>query len=151
MVGSDPDRFKVLADKIAMPEERQSSCRGDFSNAVWSWNMVMKPHLRANNQPKTPITVTYGKAEGDLAPIEKSFRAMQLLETVADQSSDEYVWRRPFALEMQSCGAPSAFWDVATQRLTLCYEMAADFAMLYRAYGEEMQLPLYRSTATGKH
>jgi hypothetical protein len=68
-----------------------------------------------------------------------------LLEIVADQSSDEFTWRRPFALEMQTCGEPNASWDIATQRLTLCYEMAADFAQLYRKYGEEVRLPMYRS------
>jgi hypothetical protein len=141
MVGSDPDKFQVLADKVGMPEERQSTCRGDFSNASWSWSTVMKPHLRAANQPRTPIKVTYGKAEGDLAPIEKSFRAIRLLETVADQASDEFAWRRPFALEMQTCGEPGALWDLATRRLTLCYERVADFAMLYRQYGDQLQLP----------
>src|SRR5262249_9977283 len=84
MVGSDPVRFKTLADKVAMPPERQGTCQGDYSNASWSWTTLMKPHLRAPAQPKTPITVTYGKGEGHLAALEKSFRAIQLLETVAD-------------------------------------------------------------------
>lgn len=145
MVGSDPQRFKTLADRIAMPPERQSTCRGDYSNASWSWNTLMKPHLRAADQPKTPITVTYQKAEGDLVAIEKSFRAIRLLETVADQSSDEYVWRRPFTLEMKSCGAAGGDWDIATQKVVLCYEFAADLAMLYRKYGAQVQLPMYRA------
>jgi Putative metallopeptidase len=150
MVGSDPARFKTLADKIAMPEERQSTCQGDYSNASWSWNTLLKPHLRAANQPKTPITVTYGKADGDFAAIEKMFRAIRLLETVADQSSDEYVWRRPFTIEMATCGSAGGDWDAATQRVTLCYEFVADLAMLYRQYGEQVQLPMYQATGSAK-
>jgi hypothetical protein len=36
---------------------------------------------------------------------------------------------------MQSCGAPKANWDIANHKITTCYELAADFAMLYRDYG----------------
>ena len=36
---------------------------------------------------------------------------------------------------MQTCGFPDARWDVATNKLTLCYELAVEFADLYRDYG----------------
>ena len=143
MVGSNPDKFKDLAEKIDMPEERQSSCQGDYSNASWSWETVMKPHLRAPAQAKTKIEIVYGKGEGDLSAFEESFRTLRLLETVADQASEEFVWRRPFRLEMQSCGGPNAQWDLASRKLTLCYELAAEFAQLYRQYGERIALPRY--------
>jgi len=39
-------------------------------------------------------------------------------------------------LEMQSCGSPNAGWDPATHKLTVCYELAGDFAELYRGYGD---------------
>jgi hypothetical protein len=143
MVGSDPDRFKDLAEKIDMPEERQASCQGDYSNASWSWETVMKPHRRAPTQAKTRIEIVYGKGEGDLSALEESFRMLRLLETVADQASEEFVWRRPFRLEMQTCGGPNAQWDVALHKLTLCYELAAEFAQLYRQYGERIALPRY--------
>jgi hypothetical protein len=143
MIGSNPDRFEDLAKKIDMPEERRSSCQGDYSNASWSWETLMKSHRREPNQPKTKIEVVYGKGEGDLDAFEESFRMLRLLETVADQASDEFVWRRPFTLEMQTCGGSNAQWDVATRKLTLCYEMGAEFAMLYRQYGERIALPRY--------
>jgi hypothetical protein len=143
MVGSEPDKFKDLAEKIDMPEDRQSSCQGDYSNASWSWETVMKPHRRGPAQSKTKIEIIYGKGEGDLAAFEESFRMLRLLETVADQASDEFVWRRPFTLEMQSCGGPNAQWEIATRKLTLCYELAAEFAQLYRQYGERVALPRY--------
>jgi hypothetical protein len=44
----------------------------------------MKSHLQTANQPKTTITTTYGKGEGDLGVLEQTFGAMRLLETVAD-------------------------------------------------------------------
>ena len=37
---------------------------------------------------------------------------------------------------MQSCGDPNAEWKVAVRQEILCYEMAEDFAELYRGYAE---------------
>jgi hypothetical protein len=36
VVGSDPEKFARLAEETGLPEDRQSSCQGDFSNAEWS-------------------------------------------------------------------------------------------------------------------
>jgi hypothetical protein len=38
------------------------------------------------------------------------------------------------ALEMQTCGFPNARWDLESHKLIMCYELAADFADLYRDY-----------------
>ena len=144
MVGSDQETFSDLANSVALPDERQSECKADFSNASWSWEMLLKPHLRAESQPRTTIEVTYGAAAWDLALFEKVFRAVRLLEIVADQKMDEFVWPRPFSLEMQSCGSSGAYWNRSTRKVTLCYEMAAEFAELYRNYGETIPMPRYR-------
>ena len=46
MVGSHPQKFKVLAERAEMPEDRQASGKGDFTFAEWSWETLLKPHLR---------------------------------------------------------------------------------------------------------
>ncbi len=61
--------------------------------------------------------------------------SVRLLETVAGHLADEFAWPAPFTLEMASCGFPNARWDLPTHKLTLCYELATDFADLYRNYG----------------
>jgi hypothetical protein len=35
---------------------------------------------------------------------------------------------------MKNCGRPGSNWDDKTRVLTICYELARDFAELYRAY-----------------
>jgi hypothetical protein len=135
MVGSDKDRFKDLASETKLPEARQDSCAGDYSNASYSWDLLLKPHLRTPDQPKTKIDVVYGEAKGRLEHSAQTARSNRLLETVAQRVADEFVWPAPFTLEMQSCGFPNARWDLSTHKLTLCYELAADFEELYRAYG----------------
>jgi len=54
-----------------------------------------------------------------------------------DSPADRWVWPCPFALEMRSCGQPEAHWSVPDRKLTLCYELAAEFAQLYRDYAQE--------------
>jgi hypothetical protein len=134
MVGSDRNEFRDLASETKLPEERQDSCTKDYSKAAYSWSMVLKEHLRAPDQPETKIEVVYGEATGILQVAAEAFRSMQMWETVAHFSSQQYVWPAPFTLEMQTCGYINARWRASTRRLTLCYELAHDFAELYRAY-----------------
>ncbi len=136
MVGSDDEKFKALAADVKLPEERQDSCAGDYSNAAYSWDLLLKPHLRAPDQPKTKIDVVYGPAKGRLEIARQAAVSIRLLETVAEHSADAFAWPKPFTLEMQTCGFPNARWDLSTHKLTLCYELSADFADLYRAYGD---------------
>jgi Putative metallopeptidase len=135
MVGSGQDKYQHIADEANLPKSRQKSCTGDFADASGSWEMVLKPHLRSPDQPRTKIEVVYGDAKGTLEAGASALRSIMLLETVADHVADALVWPAPFAIEIQSCGFPNAQWDIKTRRLTLCYELAADFAELYRDYG----------------
>jgi Putative metallopeptidase len=136
MVGSDEDKFKALATEVKLPEERQDTCAGDYSNAAYSWEMLLKPHRRAPDDPKTKIDVVYGPATGRFEIARQAASSIRLLETVADRAANDFVWPMPFTLEMQSCGFPNGRWDLSTHTLTLCYELGADFADLYRAYGD---------------
>jgi hypothetical protein len=135
MVGSGQDKYQHLADETDLPKERQKSCSGDFTDASGSWDMVLRPHLRTPDQPQTKIEVVYGEAKGPLAAGAEALRSIKLLETVAERLSDVLVWPAPFTVELQSCGFPNAQWVLDTRKLTLCYELAADFADLYREYG----------------
>jgi hypothetical protein len=141
LVGSDPDQFKQLADWVQMPEDRQDSCQGDYSNASWSWETVLKSHRRTDDQPKTKIDVVYGEGKGRLAMYERAFRAVGLLEAVADYNAENFVWRAPFTIEVQSCGKPDAHWDLQSHKLYLCYEMADEFLDLYQDVSAERMTP----------
>src|SRR3954449_8008463 len=57
LVGGKPDKFEGLANEVKLPEERQGTCQGDYSNASWSWAQVLKPHMRKPEEPKTKIDV----------------------------------------------------------------------------------------------
>jgi len=136
MVGADPVQFKDLADETKLPEDRQKSCAGDYSKASSSWEQVLMPHRRSADQPKTKIDYTYGEGKGDrLENIAQVARSIKLLETLAERWAEAFAWPEPFTLEAQTCGFPNAGWVQATRKLTVCYELFADFGDLYRTYG----------------
>jgi putative metallopeptidase DUF4344 len=137
MVGANPDKFKELADLTKMPEDRQASCKTDFTFAALSWETLLKPHLRAADQPKQKIELSYGDAKGKLAVYAKTFRELRLLETFAELIGERYNWPRPFSMEMLECGEVGANWRA--RKLRICYEMAQEFAELYRDYGDKLK------------
>jgi len=137
MVGSGEDKYQRLAAATRLPKDRQENCAADFNAASKAWDMALEPHLRRPDQPKTRIDVLYGEAKGGkLEAVAQALRSIMLLETVAEHVADAYAWPSPFAIEMQSCGYSNAQWLPRARKVSLCYELAADFADLYRGYGD---------------
>jgi Putative metallopeptidase len=136
MVGHDPNAMVDLAKEMKLPDDRRESCKRDYAKAAASWAAVLNPHRRQPDQPKVAIETIYGEGKGELAIFAHSFRTLKLLETVAGHSADELAWSVPFTLEMQTCGNINAAWNDETRKLTLCYELAADFAELGRDFGK---------------
>jgi hypothetical protein len=136
MVGSDSDRFADLATETRLPADRQATCLGDYSNAAFSWDLLLKPHLRGPERPKTQFDVFYGPAEGRLAVVGDIARSVLLLETVAEHAANQFAWPAPLTLKMEACGFPNARWDIRSREVVVCYELGAAFADLYREFGE---------------
>jgi Putative metallopeptidase len=143
MVGSDPVKFKALADVHKLPEDRRRSCGWDFDTTAASWDRVMAPHRRAPDQPRTSIDVVYGDATGTLEVVARSFREIQFLERMAEFAAERYLWPAPIRMEMRSCGEANARWTIPTRTLHICYEMVDEFAKLFR---EQEQLRTNRAT-----
>jgi hypothetical protein len=140
MVGGQPDKFMGLANEVKLPGERQASCQSDFSNASWSWEKVLKPHMRKPEDPRTKIEVNYGPTE-EYATLSELGRRLKILETVAAWLSEDFVWKKPISLAMEQCGSPGARWDLTTKTITVCYEFIREFSQLYRIYGQNELVP----------
>jgi hypothetical protein len=140
LVGGQPEKFTGLAEEVKLPEERQGTCQGDYSNASWSWEQALKPHMRKPEDPKTKIAVNYGP-EGEYATLAELGRKLQILESVAEWLSEDFVWKRPISLEMQQCGQPGARWELDTKKVIVCYEIIREFVQLHRNYGQAELVP----------
>jgi Putative metallopeptidase len=132
-----------------MPEGRQGTCQGDYSNALWSWEMVLKPHLRAPDQPKQKISVSCGPA-GEYAVIDQALRTTGMMEMLANYAGERFVWRRPIGFDVKSCGDPNLAWDLSIQKIVVCHEMAQEFAQLYRGYSQAYAMGPDKATKTKK-
>jgi len=139
MVGADPEKFKRLADESKLPKSRRETCGGDYRNSSYAWEELLKPHRRAADAPKTKIDVIYGEATGKLGVYAQAARSMRLLENLAGAAAEDFTWKAPLSLEMRSCGQSGARWSPFMRKITLCYEMAADLADVYRKYGKGMK------------
>src|SRR5258708_38169725 len=117
VVGSEDEKFKDLTTESKLAEARQDSCAGDYSNAAYSWDLLLKPYRRAPDQPMTQIDVTYGPGEGRAKIARQVASSVRLLETVAGHAAGEFAWPAPFTVEMQSCGFPNARCDLSTHKL----------------------------------
>jgi hypothetical protein len=147
MVGSNPERFKDLADETDLPADRRRSCTWDYDTASRSWDRALASHQRGDGQPKTRIEVVYGEGKGELALYASIFSAMRFLETIVEQVADRFAWPAPIVVEMRTCGEANARWTVPTRRLHICYELAQEFAELYRDFGKSRTLTQARQPA----
>jgi hypothetical protein len=135
MYGSDPARFKDLADETELPQDRRRSCGWDYDTASRSWDRALAPHMRVADQSKPQIEVIYGEAKGKLATYARIFKASRFLETVIEQIADRFAWPASIVVEMRSCGEANARWTIPTRRLHVCYELAEEFVEIDRDYG----------------
>ena len=138
MVGADAARFKALPEETALPAERLRGCGWDYDRVSRSWDVALAPYRPAADQPKARIDVSYSVAAGDLAVYAQVLRNLRFLETIAEFAADRVAWRAPILIELRSCGSANAAWDIPTRTLQLCYEMARDFAELYRDFGRDL-------------
>lgn len=140
LVGGAPEKFKGLADEVKLPKERQNTCQFDWSNASWSWEQLLKPHLRKPGDPRTTIKVTYVPS-AEFATLGELGQKLQILETVAEWLSDDFVWKTPISLEMRECGGPNARWIPGPKKIEICYELIREFVQLHRAWGQAELVP----------
>jgi hypothetical protein len=124
MVGKDAERFKDYADYYELPQERREECKGEYQQALQSWNAVLAPHALEEGQKNT-ITVSYEEPSAELAPYAKLLKDFQLLENVADVFSELYKLDDGIQFLAGSCGQPNAFWMPGERKLVFCYELAA--------------------------
>ena len=151
LVGGAPDKFLGLAKEVKLPEERQKTCKFDYSNAEWSWDEVLKPHKRKPEDPKTKIEVSYG-ATTEFASLAEIGRKLQILESVAEWLSEDFAWKIPISLEMRECGKADARYLPLSKKIYVCYELIREFVQLHRNYGQAALVPggTMKVSRTGK-
>ena len=133
--GSNPEKYKQLAKETKFPEERQAACPYEWKNVAWSWDEMLKPHLRSPDQPKAEVTIKY-EDNKKYAIQANILRHMGLFEAIAAHMTDRFAWPKPWTIEARSCGDANARWK--QRDLTLCYELANEFVELFLRYSKTL-------------
>jgi hypothetical protein len=141
LVGADRKKYEGVANEVKLPEERQATCRDDWVNASWSWQQVLKPHMRQPEEPKTKIEVKYNPPGEDYKALSEIGQKLQILETIAAWLSDDFKWKVPVSVEMEICGESGARWEWKNRRIIVCYEIIREFSQLFRDYGQMALVP----------
>jgi len=130
MVGAEPEKYTQLATDTKLPEYRQKGCKYEWENTAWSWDEMLKKHLRGD-KPKLDVKVTYEESK-KYAVQEHILRQIGLLEAIVAHATDRYAWPNQWSVEAKSCGDANASWR--SRKLTLCYELAGYFIELFMGF-----------------
>ena len=134
MVGAHPEKYTQLANDTKLPEYRQKGCAYEYKNMDWSWDEMLKKHVRGD-KPKLDVKVTYEETK-KFAVQEHILRKIGLLEGIVAHSTDRFAWPNQWSVEAKSCGDANASWR--SRKLTLCYELANYFTELFLAFDKTL-------------
>lgn len=118
--GANPDERDDLVSELELPEDRAEGCEEEFDLASASWD-AMFDGLEPGKNPAGLRMVS----EEDAAPW-----ASVVVTEVADLNK-QYSLPEEITVSVESCGEANAFYDPEERRITICTELADDYARLY--------------------
>lgn len=131
MVGKDQTRFKDLADRINLPQQRRDECAGEYQKARDSWYSVLNPYV-AKDGDKIQFKLAYYKTKNpELIYYRDYLKELGVLEMVRDLFSGLVTLKPGIKLSVNVCGQANAFWDPNARELTYCIEDARSYVQSY--------------------
>lgn len=145
MYGSDPRRFRAIADQARLPPERRESCQIDFELASSSWVRLLEKHARpgtgkpsfierllrrktADGKPR--VDIVYENAQGEAGAGRNLLQSSGVMEQVRTFVQDNLNFPRGLTFRAKACGEPGAYWDPGSRSISICYEMLTEMGKL---------------------
>jgi Putative metallopeptidase len=128
LFGSDPQRYRQLAEDTGLPPERQETCVWEFQQNETAWDKLLMPHVRAEGEtgPAESVVVTYDDTQ--VYRTERDYlKGIELLENVATLIRDNYRLTPGIRIVAEECGQANAFWNVEDRKIVICYELVEDY------------------------
>ena len=131
--GSNPDAYRDMVGRGALPEKRAQNCQAEFarSNKAVEWlldNYGVDEEAFAENA----IEVVY---EAPRTKVERRFldlmQERNLVESTLKAYQDRFEVSEAFSVILRRCGVPEAGWQPATRELVICYELLDAYQSLY--------------------
>lgn len=137
LYGTDPRRFKSLADEYKMASEARKPCNDDATNNGQTWfeALLAKGYViagtaetRARVPPAGPefMTIEYNQSKNYKA--ERDFLIKTgLLEATRNGFRRNFVIGSGIKLTAEECGEANAFWLKTARKMTICYELVRQY------------------------
>ena len=130
LYGADPEAHIDAADWVEIPEDIRENCEAAGAQAMDSWNAMLEGGaLREEGAAKQTIAISYGPT-AQFPALRADAMAAELLEWASDYAAENFAWPAPLEIEARECGEVNAYWDPGARRITLCYEILAEWAEL---------------------
>jgi hypothetical protein len=120
--GYDPLTYADAAKRRKIPDERLETCEYDAALALESWDALLAGAERTEQTPAGAVSVTIAPSD-NYADLQFDLEDTGILTEIGEWIDTYYAWPNPVTLEAAECGEVNAFYDPATVKITLCYEM----------------------------
>jgi hypothetical protein len=124
MIGADPV-YTPIADKIDLPEARRNRCPREFERLQSSWEAVLDPHRRSENQDASLVHAVWLDSTEETMPYASLLKDEGLIDKAAQDMAEAFHFPREVGLVGRNCGHPNAYYVPDFARIDLCYELAA--------------------------
>ena len=145
LYGSDPARFKEMADHFTMPEDRRNRCTFDYPRRDGAWTRLLTPHLQpteGGRRPSGKLTVKYGEAGSQGSKdFEASLRQLQVFETFAEVVNTLFVLPNDITIWSRDCGEANAYWNPRDRTISMCYELMLHVGTLLSQSQQQADAP----------
>lgn len=137
IVGSDIEGFYDYGLDVGLTEERIEECPELWRNTRRGWERLLAPHRQARSPPTASnFPITWNTPPDNVTQLVGFLRSSGLVRNAGQAVGETIALPSPVAIEFRACGEPSAFYDPDDPRITLCYELLAEFGTLFdRAVG----------------
>lgn len=134
LFGSDPVRYKALAESVDLPKERQETCRFDAWQNDTTWDKLLTPVIRSDAEaaPSEDATITFGPTK-TFGAERDDLKEIGLLEHIQELITQHYRFAPGIKILAKECGESNSFWNAETRELTICYELVSDYQDMERS------------------
>lgn len=137
LYGTDPRRFKSLADEYKMASEARKPCNDDATNNGQTWFEALlaegyviagTAETRARIPPAGSefMTIEYNQSKNFKAERDLLIKS-GLLEETRNGFRRNFVIESGIKLTAEECGEANAFWLKSARKLTICYELVRQY------------------------
>jgi len=115
--GANPDERDHLAVDLDLPEERAETCEEEYELAADSWEPIFDQ--LAQNAPGNTILDATVSGDSDATIFTEN-----VIQIEIDALNQDFAFPSPLKITIEPCDEANAFYDLSTQEIIMCTELA---------------------------